>query len=97
MIDDNIFKSRNSIVQRIHHSMVWRSELERYIVEMEQRVATVKNAKAAKHRHESEAKPKGRFCLFMPAFLQVASCVAVCREGEEKADARNFMRLISEE
>ena len=97
MIDDNIFKGRNSIVQRIHHSMVWRSELEKAIIEMEQRVATVKNVKAAKHRHESEAKPKGRFCLFMPAFLQVAGCMAICRDGEEKTDARNFLRMINEE
>ncbi|CAK0825749.1 unnamed protein product [Prorocentrum cordatum] len=97
MIDDNIFKSKNSIVQRIHHLRVWRSELERYIVEMEQRVATVKNVKAANHRHDSEAKPKGRFCLFMPAFLQVAGCMAVCRGGEEKTDARNFLRMITEE
>ena len=97
LIDDKLFKSRNSLVQRIHHSMVWRTELERYIIEMEQREATVKNVKAAKHRHESEAKPKGRFCLFMPAFIQVASCMALCREGEEKTDARDFLRFTTEE
>ena len=35
-----ISKSRSSAVQRIHHSLVWRDELGRYIVEVEQQGAT---------------------------------------------------------
>lgn len=87
---ETLFTSKSSIVQRIHNSMVWRAELEKYVQQMETRVATIKNVRAAKHRHESQAKPKGRFCLYMPAFVSVAENIAVAREAEERRDARAF-------
>eukprot|EP00974_Lingulodinium_polyedra_P023352 2254959-Lingulodinium_polyedra.AAC.1 len=64
---------------------------------MEGKVASIKNVRAAKHRHESQSKPKGRFCLFMPAFVNVAEAMAISRDGQEQEDARSFLRFISED
>ena len=68
-----LFTNRSSITQRIEHSLVWREQFAKHVQEVDDQVGNgVKNVKAAKHRHESSAKPRGRFVLYMDAYIVLA-------------------------
>jgi len=52
---------------------VWSAHFGAYAQDVEGKIGEgIKNVKAGKHRHESAAKPRGRFVLFMDADIQVA-------------------------
>ena len=59
-----LFKGKHSITQLIHHSHVWSAHFASYVQDVEDKVGKgIRNVKGAKHRHESAAKPRGRFVL----------------------------------
>ena len=64
-----IFTDKRSIAQVTQHSDVWRREFASSVERQEDRSGgRVVNARAAQHRHESWAKPRGRFVLKFGAF-----------------------------
>ena len=64
-----VFTDTHSIAQVTQHSDVWRRELASSVERQEDRSGgRVINVRAAQHRHESWAKPRGRFVLKLDAF-----------------------------
>lgn len=95
---ETLFSKKRSITQRIEHSLVWRHEFGRYAQDIDDQVGkNIKNVKAAKHRHESQAKPRGRFVLYMDAFITVASHMMADRDAEVRQDAAAFLQYLNEE
>lgn len=95
---DKLFTKKRSITQRIEHSLVWRHEFGRYVQDIDDRVGkNIKNVKAAKHRHESQSKPRGRFVLYMDAYITVAMHMMADRDSETKQDAAAFLAYLTEE
>ena len=94
---DVFFTNRDSIVQRIEHSVIWRNSFEGYMQDIDNRVGHVRNVRAAKHRHESYAKPRGRFVLYMDAFITVAEHMSADRSGAEREGANRFLMFLNEE
>ncbi|MCP4239061.1 MAG: hypothetical protein GY772_00695 [bacterium] len=93
-----LFTSKRSLTQRIEHSEVWRAEFARYCRDVESSVSDrVRNVKAAKHRHESCSKPKGRFVLYFDAYLVLAQHMLTDRDGTQREDAKGFLLYISDE
>ena len=92
-----LFTDSQSICQRIQHSLVWREELKRYIQAMENRIGKAYHVGAAKHRHESSAKPRRRFLLYFDAFLMVGQHMFTDRDGEVRRDAVRFLDFINTE
>lgn len=95
---DTLFTKKRSITQRIEHSLVWRSEFSRYVQDIDDKIGkNIKNVKAAKHRHESQAKPRGRFVLYMDAFVTVATHMMADRDSDIRHDAADFLEYLTEE
>lgn len=95
-----LFTQSTSIVQIIGHSEVWRHRFAEYVKNLEddEKVGReIRNVSAAKHRHESAAKPRGRFVLNMDAFIQVALHIIVDRDGEQKKNAEAFLTFLTDE
>ncbi len=93
-----LFQLRSSITQVIHHSHVWSAKFASYAAEVEDGISQrIKNVKGAKHRHESKAKPRGRFVLFMDAYIQLAVHMLHGREDETANYAKDFLSFLSEE
>ena len=68
-----LFVDKHSIPQIIQHSDVWRREFACFVERQEDGSGgRVINVRAAQHRHESKAKPRGRCVLSLDAFLQTA-------------------------
>ena len=64
-----IFTDKHSITQVTQHSDVWRRELASSVERQEDRSGgRAINVRAAQHRHESWAKPRGRLALKLEAF-----------------------------
>ena len=76
---------------------MWRAEFSTYCADVEAKVGAIKNVKAAKHRHESYAKPKGRFVLFFDAYMAVAEQMATTRADDDRADGLKFLNYITDE
>ncbi len=95
---DTLFLDNKSIMQSIEHSLVWKATFERYIQDIENRVGVrVRNVRAAKHRHKSYAKPRGRFVLYLDAFIMVAEHMAAYLSGAEREGAARFLNFLDEE
>ena len=95
---EKLFTDRHSIMQIIHHSELWTYQFGQCVKELEDKVGhDIRNVKAAKHRHESAAKPRGRFVLNMDAFIQVALHIVAAREDGVREDAQAFLRDLTEE
>lgn len=95
---DWLFADKHSITQIIHHSEVWRHEFQTFVAKQDEAVGVVTNVRAAKHRHESAAKPRGRFVLNFDAFLQVALVIVADREGRGvRQHATRFLTDLDEE
>ena len=93
-----LFKDRGSITQVIHHSHVWGAHFATYAAEVEGSVSErIKNVKGAKHRHESAAKPRGRFVLLMDAYIQLAIHMLHGRDDATKKCAEGFLTFLNEE
>jgi hypothetical protein len=95
-----LFSQGTSIVQIIGHSDVWSHRFAEYVkaLEDDEKIGRdIRNVSAAKHRHESAAKPRGRFVLNMDAFIQVALHMIVDREGEQKKNAEAFLTFLTDE
>ena len=59
-----LFVDKHSIAQIIQHSDVWRREFACFVERQEDGSGgRVINVRAAQHRHESKAKPRGAFCV----------------------------------
>ena len=59
-----LFVDKHSITQITQHSDVWRREFACFVERQEDGSGgRVINVRAAQHRHESKAKPRGRFVL----------------------------------
>ncbi len=92
-----MFLKKDSIIQLIDRSLVWRDEFAKYVKDIEsENIGAVRNLKAAKHRHESYAKPRGRFVLYMDAVLTVAELMNAAR-GEAQQGAKPFLDFVTEE
>ena len=84
--------------QVIHHSHVWTQHFAGYAQEVEEKVgAGIKNVKAAKHRHESAAKPRGRFVLFMDAYIQTAIHMLHGNGDEARRSGEEFLAHLTDE
>ena len=95
---DKLFKGKHSITQLIHHSHVWSAHFASYVQDVEGRVGQgIKNVKGAKHRHESAAKPRGRFVLYMDAYIQTAMHMLHGRHDEVGKHASEFLAYLNEE
>lgn len=93
-----LFTDKGSITQLIHHSHVWSAHFATYVQDVEEKIGKgIKNVKGAKHRHESAAKPRGRFVLLMDAYLQVARHMLHGRQDDTRKHAEGFLSYISEE
>ena len=56
----------------------------------------VRNLRAAKHRFESTTKPLGRFCLHLPAIIEVAHSIACARScSQEGRSMAQWLQSIS--
>ena len=89
---------RHSIVQVIEHSQVWRDEFGKYCQDVDNKIGkNIKAVKAAKHRHESFAKPRGRFVLYLDAFITVAEHMIADRSGKDGRSGADFLMYINEE
>ena len=72
----------HSIAQITQHSDVWRREFASFVERQEDRSGgRAISVRAAQHRHESKAKPPGRFVLNFDALLQTALLVVADRHG----------------
>ena len=97
-IVDKLFSNKHSITQLIHNSHVWSSHFGAYVQDVEEKIGKgIRNVRAAKHRHESAAKPRGRFVLLMDAYIQVALHMLHGREDETKKYAQEFLTYLTEE
>ena len=95
---DTLFKGKRSITQIIHNSHVWSAHFGAYVQDVEEKVGEgIKKVKAAKHRHESAAKPRGRFVLLIDAYIQVAKHMLHGRSDDNQKYARDFLMYINEE
>ena len=95
-----LFTQSTSIVQIIGHSDIWSHRFGEYVKALEdvEKIGReIRNVSAAKHRHESGAKPRGRFVLNMDAFIQVALHIIVDRDGEQKKHAEAFLTYLTDE
>ena len=94
-----LFVDKHSITQIIQHSDVWRREFACFVERQEDGSGgRVINVRAAQHRHESKAKPRGRFVLNLDAFLQTALLIVADRHGQEvRKDAIAFLRDLTVE
>ena len=82
-------RGKHSITQIIHNSHVWSAHFGAYVQDVEEKVGEgIKNVKAAKRRHESAAKPRGRFVLLMDAYIQVAIHMLHGRSDDNQKYAR---------
>ena len=62
---------KRSITQVTQHSDVWRREFASFVDRQEDRSGgRGANLRAAQHRHEPWAKPRGRFVVKLDAFQQ---------------------------
>ena len=91
------FTSKWSITMLIHNSDLWRERFAEICHNLEGSVGKTHNVSAAKHRHESMAKPRGRFCLKLDAYLLLAHEMAVSREGDVRKAANDLLNSIDEE
>ena len=86
---DKLFKDKNSITQLIHNSHVWSAHFAAYVQDVEEKVGEgIRNVRGAKHRHESAAKPRGRFVLLMDAYIQVAMRMLHGRQDDVQKHAQ---------
>ena len=94
-----LFVDKHRITQIIQHSDVWRREFACFVERQEDGSGgRVINVRAAQHRHESKAKPRGRFVLNLDAFLQTALLIVADRHGQEvRKDAIAFLRDLTVE
>ena len=94
-----LFVDKHSITQITQHSDVWRREFACFVERQEDGSGgRVINVRAAQHRHESKAKPRGRFVLNLDAFLQTALLIVADRHGQEvRKDAIAFLRDLTVE
>ena len=95
---DKLFKGKRSVSQVIHNSHVWTQYFGGYAQDVEDKVgAGIKNVKAAKHRHESAAKPRGRFVLFMDAYIQTAIHMLHGNGDEARRSGEEFLAYLTDE
>jgi len=93
-----LFKNKHSITQIINNSHVWSSHFAGYVADIEDRIGKgIKNVRGAKHRHESLATPRGRFVLYMDAYLQVAMHMLNGSNRDAQKHAAEFLNYINEE
>ena len=95
-----LFTQSTSLVQIIGHSDVWGHKFGTYVkaLEEDEKIGhEIRNVSAAKHRHESGAKPRGRFVLNMDAFIEVALHIIVDRDGDQRKHAEAFLTFLTEE
>ena len=99
-LQNKCLKSRNSIIQRIERSLVFKDVFAKHVGEMEDHsvIGTeIRNLRAAKHRFERTAMPAGRFTMFFDAILATANHVASHRSGRaEGDDAKAFLEMVDE-
>ena len=93
-----LISSKASISQILHNSTtLWQPKFAARIKELDDHIGIeVKNVRAAKHRHESFAKPAGRFVLYLDAYLATAEEM-VASDSAVKAQAQDFLRFLSVE
>ena len=99
-LQNKCLKSRNSIIQRIERSLVFKDVFAKHVGEMEDHsvIGTeIGNLRAAKHRFERTAMPAGRFTMFFDAILATANHVASHRSGRAEGDDANaFLEMVDE-
>ena len=92
--------SGSSITQRIERSKIFKTAFAKYVKEVESTWVgnSIRNLRAAQHRHERKARPAGRFVLWVDAILATANFIHASRGGEEVGhDARDFLMYFDEE
>ena len=68
-----LVSAKSSISQILHNSTtLWQPKFAERVKELDDRISDIKNIRAAKHRHESFAKPAGRLILYLDAYLATA-------------------------
>jgi hypothetical protein len=93
-IHNKLISSKASISQILHNSTtLWGP---RFAARIEHIGIEVRNVRACKHRHESFAKPAGRFVLYLDAYLSVAEKMAASTSAV-KAHAKSFIEFLSTE
>ncbi len=94
-----ILLNRNSIIQRIEHSDLFKQAFRENCIQMEGGLGReISNLRASKHRFESYSKPMGRFILWLDAVLATAEHISVKRRGNvEGRDAETFLEYVDAE
>ena len=97
-IHNKLISSKASISQILHNSTtLWGPRFAARIKELDNHVGLeVRNVRACKHRHESFAKPAGRFVLYLDAYLAVAEEM-VASSSAVKNQAGDFLEFLSTE
>lgn len=97
-IHNKLISSKASISQILHNSTtLWGPRFAARIKELDDHIGIeVRNVRACKHRHESFAKPSGRFVLYLDAYLSVAEEMAASTSAV-KAHAKSFIEFLSTE
>jgi len=95
---ETLFTNKRSITRRIENSLVWREQFAKYLADLDGRIGPrVRNIRAAKHRHESQSKPRGRFCLYLDAYVAVAEHMIADRDADIRHDAVAFLSFLTDE
>lgn len=98
-IHNKLISSKSSISQILHNSTtLWAPRLAARIKELDDHIGLeVRNVRACKHRHESFAKPAGRFVLYLDAYLAVAEEMVASSSSAVLAPARDFLLFLTTE
>ena len=94
-----IFSGKHSPTQMIQHSLALQVEFEKLCADVDSRVGQgITNVRAAKHRHESSSKPKGRFALYHDAYFALAHQTLAAGGSCSKKDAwHDFIDTFTED
>ena len=97
-IHNKLISSKASISQILHNSTtLWGPRFAARVKELDDHIGIeVRNVRACKHRHESFAKPAGRFVLYLDAYLAVAEEM-VASASAVKSQAKDFLEFLSTE
>ena len=81
----------------IQHALALQVEFEKLCDDVDSRVGqAITNVRAAKHRHESSSKPKGRFALYRDAYFALAHQTLAAGGSGSKTDAwRDFIDQVT--
>ena len=92
-----LVSAKSSISQILHNSTtLWQPKFAERVKELDDRISDIKNIRAAKHRHESFAKPAECLILYLDAYLATAEEM-VASGSPVKEQAKDFLEYLSAE